>query len=592
MLKLFSFTKKDEDIKLKQLFNQVFQLLQGLLYKQAAIELEKLNSFSIDIKPNLDQFFEDIKRTGSLESILTVGIVVQRYRKQDKELANYLGNVARQVDNDSQAIEFYTYALQIDSSFTFALYNYAATKAKVNKYDQEIAQALTPFLKKEFIYPPFWEEANTETSFIETINLEIELVKEQDKATMLEVLSAQHVQAMGDPDEANKITKKMEAISKQPLEITRKDQIQMIEQQLSHKEERSEAWNIFSLNLSLLYLKERQYGNALAIISTIVTDRKVRAFFSYSPILYAICLYKTQNTKTAIELLYQFLNENPYNRYAFINLGKLYLMEKKWLNAFKYLLIGANLLEISGGIYLTKELEEKADSAVEQGNLPVAISYYEIIANETKAPQSWLKLAKTLEANQQTRESLEAVQKGLAIKADDPNLQEYAQTRYSTLMEEGTKAFRARKSQVALSLFSLALELFTTKAVLQKIISVYNAKNNESEIQHLTNLYDKLTADLLKERKQKQYHEYHMQAQTFLGQNNFVAAIEPLTNALEIHPTKKILSLLIDIYKRLHDQEGLDALIEKWNHLQDQQEQQKKLDIAKRQELKAANDND
>ena len=131
------------------------KLLSEKFYNGAMIEFDKAMELSPEmVYPRLVEELSNAAASGDLQSALSIGLNLIKERNDDYELANKLGNYARELGDYKQAEGLYKTALKYKKDYAKAFYNLAACQARVNIYDEAVGSAIAKFDKvSDYVLP-------------------------------------------------------------------------------------------------------------------------------------------------------------------------------------------------------------------------------------------------------------------------------------------------------------------------------------------------------------------------------------------------------------------------------------------------------
>ena len=200
------------------------KLMSEKFYNGAMIEFDKAMELDPEIVyPKLVEELSNAAASGDLQSALSIGLNLIKEKNEDFELANKLGNYARELGDYKQAEGLYKTALKVKRGYQRAFYNLAASQARVNIYDDAVPSAIAKFEKVEsYVLPEYLGEEKLIETLTEKVGLEKkESVKEKlqeltvERDRMVEEGSA--VEAKGIDHEIKKLKEQADKVLPEDL---------------------------------------------------------------------------------------------------------------------------------------------------------------------------------------------------------------------------------------------------------------------------------------------------------------------------------------------------------------------------------------
>ena len=149
------FSSKDPNKEVNSILERGKSLLEKNFYDWAAVEFNK----AMELNPKLaadtvTKLFQEMQGGGNLDGIISLGIIVLKMDPTNTELTNLLGNNYRKKQDWKRANNMYKLCLKHDPDFTNAIYNQAATIAKIKIADGNAVSAIGEFEKMtDFVLP-------------------------------------------------------------------------------------------------------------------------------------------------------------------------------------------------------------------------------------------------------------------------------------------------------------------------------------------------------------------------------------------------------------------------------------------------------
>ncbi|NQU65199.1 MAG: tetratricopeptide repeat protein [SAR324 cluster bacterium] len=587
MLKGF-FQSKEEKIRIRvaQHILDGMTYLSQKFYNGAMIEFDKAMELNpTEVYPRLVEELSNAAASGELESALAIGLNLFKKNSEDYELANKLGNYARELKDFKQANGLYKAALKVNKNYEMAFYNLAASMAKVDIFDEAVKSALEKFDTVDgFILPSYIGIGGSSAeNLIESMTKQIidqKELKYKDKFQDLTIERDSLIES-GNNLEANGIETRLKKL-KDDLEKVSEDEI-IVAFKADIKDD-PENTKIHKFNLALFTLKNKKPDEALAAVEGLDPTE-----FETLELVKAICTEQKGFIDDAILKLVQLLGKNEYNRYHNVNLGLMYRKSKKKFLATKYLVKTAALLEKSSGIYSMRDLLKLAEESFAQGNLKKALNYFTIASTEVPTPQIWNNIGSINVELKKYDDAVEAFRKMAQLDPESRAADSKIREIHDYYVEKGEKLFLDHKFKPAVDYYHKALGVLRLPETLKQTADVYKQLNNSEKEKELLEEWQKLM-DEQKERDQEQHRQKMiLKGKTFLKQKNYLKAIEIFEAVLRLKLDRNIFTQLAALYKGLKKRNELAELEQRWEKMVLHDEKMRKFE--KDEERKSQADN-
>ncbi len=566
------FQSKEDKIRAKidEHLAEGMKLMSEKFYNGAMIEFDKAMELDPEIVyPKLVEELSNAAASGDLQSALSIGLNLIKEKNEDFELANKLGNYARELGDYKQAEGLYKTALKVKRGYQKAFYNLAASQARVNIYDDAVPSAISKFEKVEnYVLPEYLGEEK----LIDTLT---EKVGQEKKASVKEKLQELTVERdrmieEGSAVEAKGIDLEIKKLKENADKVLPEEILSEFDKMAA---EDSENGNDHLYNKVLFAVKNKLANVALETIGKLsVKDYETLG------LLQAIALEQKGKREEAVSRMIKLLGKNEFNRYNNVNLGLMYRRLNKTFLATKYLIKTAVLLEKSNGIYSMKELVKEADECYETGNLKKALNYYTIAVTEIPTPRIWDQIGTIYIERKKYDEAVEAFRR---LKELDPNseigdsklmeIHNYYVEKADVLMDE-------RKFKPAADYLHKALGVLRLPDTLKKTASVYKQLNvPEKEKELLKEYQEILDAEKDKEQEEKR-QVLILQGKQELGKKNYLKAIEIYESILRMKVDRKVFLQLAALYKGLKKMDNLNDLERRWEKMVAHEEKMKQFE--------------
>lgn len=553
--------------------------LREKFYNRAMIEFDKAMALNkTDVYPRIKKELDEAAATGQLEAALSLGMNLIKGNHGDYELANKLGNFARELKNYSQAESLYKLALKANKNYQPAFYNLAASMARVDKYDDAVQSSLESFDGiDDYIYPDFIGEPK----LIESMTQQLTEEKETYRAEKLQELelAKEQKESQGYAVEAKDLDLEIRKIKDEPRAAQPKDIVDEFKRLVEEDPENAKD-HIFNLAVYSLMndlLEETQ--EALTRIS--VSD------FEYVDLLKALLKAKKGDQEGAITEINRLMGDNEFNRYYNVNLGLLYKRQGKRFVMAKYLIKTAALLEKSGGIYSMKELVRRAHEAYDNGSFKKALSYYQIASSEIPDPKLWERLGGLYV---QLKKYDDAVKAFRTLKELDPNSplgDEKLKEVHDYYFEKGKGLLDDRKFKPAADYFHKALGVLRLPETVKTAAIVYGQLKQHDKEEQLLEEYQNLVQAEKNKEMEVERQKLIQEGKAWMAKKNYLKAIQAYESALRMKVDKSVFLQLAALYKGLKKNGELQDLVARWEKMVEHEEKMKQYEKEKERQMNA-----
>ncbi len=533
--------------------------LSQKFYNGAMIEFDKAMELNPDeVYPRLVEELSNAAASGDLQSALAIGLNLFKKNNSDYELANKLGNYAREMKDYKQANGLYKAALKVNKNYETAFYNLAASQAKVDIFDDAVKSALEKFDTAEgYILPGYVGEDN----LIETMMTQVEDQKQVEYKEKTQDLTIERDKLVesGNSVEAKGVDLKIKSLKDNLNKVLDEDLIEAFRREIAEDPDNNK---VHKYNLALFALHSKKPDVALEAV-----DGLLESDYEAVELIKVIALEQKGFSDEAIRKLVQLLGKNEFNRYHNVNLGLMYRKRKKRFLATKYLVKTASLLEKSSGIYSMRDLLLAADESYEQGNLKKALNYYKIAATEVPSPDIWNKIGSINVEQKKYDEAVEAFRQMSMMdpksKAADSKIREI----HDYYVEKGEVLFHDRKFKPSVDYYHKALGVLRLPDTLKQTADVYKQLNNSEKEKELLEEWQKI----MDEEKAKEQEEHRqkmiMKGKAFMKQKNYIKAIETFEAVLRMKVDRQIFMQLAALYKGLKKNNDLVDLEQRFENM-------------------------
>lgn len=564
------FQSKEDKIRAKidEHLAEGMKLMSEKFYNGAMIEFDKAMALNPEyVYPRLVEELSNSAASGDLQSALSIGLNLIKENNSDYELANKLGNYARELGDFKQAEGLYKTALKVNKGYERAFYNLAASQARVNIYDDAIVSALSKFDSVDgYILPDY---LNGE-KLIETMSAEILEAKKADYKEKVQELTVKRDELIeeGSNLEAKGVDAEINKLKENADKVLPEDLFAAFDKKAEDDPDNAKS-HLF--DKTLYALRSRNPDTAMETIGKLSSKD-----FDNLELLRSIALEEKGKREEAISRMIKLLGKNEFNRYNNVNLGLMYRRARKKFLSTKYLIKTAALLDKSNGIYSMKELIKEADSCYEAGNLKKALNFYLIAATELPSPRIWNQIGTIYVERKKYDEAVEAYRKLLAMdpksEIGDSKLLEI----HNYYVDKADTLLNDRKFKPASDYLRKALGVKRLPETLKKAASVFKQLNLPEKEKEMLNEYKKIIEEEKAREQEEVRQKMIVKAKQQMSQKNYMKAADTLEAVLRMKVDRNIFMQLAALYKGLKKKDKLDDLEYRWANMVAHEEKMKR----------------
>ncbi len=555
------FQSKEEKIRIKieEHLTEGMKLMSEKFYNGAMIEFDKAMELNPDVVyPRLVEELSNAAASGELQSALAIGLNLIKEKNEDYELANKLGNYARELEDYKQAEGLYKTALKVNRGYTKAFYNLAASQARVKIFDDAVQSAVSKFDNvSDYILPEYLGEEKLLEKMTEKVTLE-KKAKVKEKLQELTVNRDKMIEE-GSAVEAKGIDLEIKKLQESADKVDPADFIEEFDRLIKEDAE-NEKDHLFN---KVLYTVENKLPDvALEAISKLsIKD------FETIGMLKALALEQKGKREEAVSSLIKLLGKNEFNRYNNVNLGLMYKRARKKFLATKYLIKTAALLEKSNGIYSMKELIKEADECYESGSIKKALNYYTIAVTEVPTPRLWDQIGTIYIERKKYDDAVEAFRNLLELdpksEIGDSKLLEI----HNYYVEKADTLLNDRKFKPASDYLHKALGVIRLPDTVKKAASVYKQLNLPEKEKELLKEYQTMMDEEKAKEQEVKRQELIAKGKQQLAKKDYRSSIATFEAVLRMKVDKKIFLQLAALYKGLKKRDDLADLEKRWESM-------------------------
>ncbi len=551
ILKKF-FSTDDPKKELNSILERGKSLLEKNFYDWAAVEFNK----ALELDPKLaaetvTKLFQEMQGGGNPDGIISLGVNVLKTDPKNVELANLLGNTYRKKHNWNQAKNMYKLCLKHDPDFKNAIYNLAATNAKIEIADGNAVSAIAEFEKMtDFVLPDIQEGLENLVKMQQHFTLDADEESEQQTEDVKEgneIKEGTKVSAdknvKEDTNTGEKADKKAdeEEIEAEGNSIDSEQTFNYIISNLeAESEEESKA--CFSLGIHCLQTMEGEI--AKNVFKRLLMREKdnvdLRCFL-------VLAISIEGDIDNAIKTFQSILVRNPNHRYSTVNLGLLYkrkgMIQKSRVSFFTTF----KLLERSQGNYNIDACLQDADKLFEENRTKKALEIYEPLVPEITSQELLIRIAKLNVDDNSWDEAFELYRRILRKNRQNKEAREGIKTVHTAYLTAAENYLKKNDPKNAAVVIDKALNIAVSKKLLQKAINLNHLLENENRAFELE--------QMLKSYQNKEI-QVEVQAKISLAEEaekngKYKSAVRYYEEAIKLDPQNSTLKKLVDLCVRI-----------------------------------------
>ena len=546
------FSTDDPKKELNSILERGKSLLEKNFYDWAAVEFNK----ALELDPKLaaetvTKLFQEMQGGGNPDGIISLGVNVLKTDPKNVELANLLGNTYRKKHNWNQAKNMYKLCLKHDPDFKNAIYNLAATNAKIEIADGNAVSAIAEFEKMtDFVLPDIQEGLENLVKMQQHFTLDADEESEQQTEDVKEgneIKEGTKVSAdknvKEDTNTGEKADKKAgeEEIESEGNSIDSEQTFNYIISNLeAESEEESKA--CFSLGIHCLQTMEGEIAKNVfkRLLMREKNNVDLRCFL-------VLAISIEGDIDNAIKTFQSILVRNPNHRYSTVNLGLLYkrkgMIQKSRVSFFTTF----KLLERSQGNYNIDACLQDADKLFEENRTKKALEIYEPLVPEITSQELLIRIAKLNVDDNSWDEAFELYRRILRKNRQNKEAREGIKTVHTAYLTAAENYLKKNDPKNAAVLIDKALNIAVSKKLLQKAINLNHLLENENRAFELE--------QMLKSYQNKEI-QVEVQAKISLAEEaekngKYKSAVRYYEEAIKLDPQNSTLKKLVDLCVRI-----------------------------------------
>mgnify|MGYP001330359023 FL=1 len=546
------FSTDDPKKELNSILERGKSLLEKNFYEWAAVEFNK----ALELDPKLaaetvTKLFQEMQGGGNPDGIISLGVNVLKTDPKNVELANLLGNTYRKKHNWNQAKNMYKLCLKHDPDFKNAIYNLAATNAKIEIADGNAVSAIAEFEKMtDFVLPDIQDGLENLVEMQQHFTLDADEEREQQTEDVKEgneikegtkVSSDKNVKE--DTNTSEKSDKKADE-KEIEAEGNSIDSEQTFNYIISNLEAESEEESKACFRLGIHCLQTMEGEIAKNVFKRLLMREKnnvdLRCFL-------VLAISIEGDIDNAIKTFQSILVRNPNHRYSTVNLGLLYkrkgMIQKSRVSFFTTF----KLLERSQGNYNIDTCLQDADKFFEENRSKKALEIYEPLVPEITSQELLIRIAKLNADNNFWDEAFELYRRILRINRQNKEAREGIKTVHTAYLTAAENYLKKNDPKNAALVIDKALNIAVSKKLLQKAINLNHLLENENRAFELEQML-----------KSYQNKEIQVEVQTKISlaeeaekNGKYKSAVRYYEEAIKLDPQNSTLKKLVDLCVRI-----------------------------------------
>ncbi len=535
-------------------------LLEKNFYEWATVEFNK----ALALNPKLaaetvTKLFQEMQGSGNPDGTISLGTIALKMDPKNVDLANQLGNTYRKKQDWNHAKNMYLHCLKYHPDYKNAVYNLAATTAKVEVADGMAISAIDEFENmKDFVLPDIEEGmgilVEMQTNFaVDTVEVNQEQSPDENNETI--------VIPEKEAKEDNNIKIKTDTDTDDKDDLDSIDAVQTFKYITSNLEAESlqEKEAIFTLGIYCLKNNETKIAQ-YSLKRLLMRDKEnvdLRCF-----LVLAISIDGKINE--AIESFQSILGRNPNHRYTNVNMGILLRRKGKIQQSRVSFFTTYRLLERSQGDYDIKACLENADKLFNNNQKKKALEIYEPLISEITSEVLLHRIAKLYLDKKLLDGALEVYKRILRKNRQNKEAREGIKSIHTAYLIESENFLKKNDKINAAVKIEKALKIAASINLIQKAISINLLLKNENRVVEL----EEMLKDFKRKEIQSKVQEKINKAEEAEKRNDYKGAIRYFQEAIKIEPQNSTLKKLIDLCVRINRPDLTEKITDWFNKYQ------------------------
>ena len=560
-------------------------LLEKNFYEWATVEFNK----ALALNPKLaaetvTKLFQEMQGSGNPDGTISLGTIVLKMDPKNVDLANQLGNTYRKKQDWNHAKNMYLHCLKYDPDYKNAVYNLAATTAKVEVADGMAISAIDEFEKMtDFVLPDIEDGmgklVEMQTNFADDT---VELNQVQSPENKDETKVIPEKEEKEDDNEKVKVDTDGDDDDDDKDDLDSIDAVQTFKYITSNLEAESlqEKEAIFTLGIYCLKNNETKIAQ-YSLKRLLMRDKEnvdLRCF-----LVLAISL--DGNINDEIKTLQSILGRNPNHRYTNVNMGILLRRKGKIQQSRVSFFTTFRLLERSQGDYDIKACLENAEKLFNDNLEKKALEIYEPLISEITSEVLLHRIAKLYLDKKLLDDALEIYKRIFRKNRQNKEAREGIKSIHTAYLIESENFLKKNDKINAAVKIEKALKIAAGINLIQKAISINLLLKNENRVVEL----EEMLKDIKRKEIQSKVQEKINKAEEAEKKTDYKGAIRYFQEAIKIEPQNSTLKKLIDLCAHINRPDLTEKITDWFNKYQHSLLEKEKKQA--REELKQSKNN-
>ena len=560
-------------------------LLEKNFYEWATVEFNK----ALALNPKLaaetvTKLFQEMQGSGNPDGTISLGTIVLKMDPKNVDLANQLGNTYRKKQDWNHAKNMYLHCLKYDPDYKNAVYNLAATTAKVEVADGMAISAIDEFEKMtDFVLPDIEDGmgklVEMQTNFADDT---VELNQVQSPENKDEIKVIPEKEEKEDDNEKVKVDTDGDDDDDDKGDLDSIDAVQTFKYITSNLEAGSteERNAVFTLGIYCLKNNETKIAQ-YSLKRLLMRDKEnvdLRCF-----LVLAISL--DGNINDEIKTLQSILGRNPNHRYTNVNMGILLRRKGKIQQSRVSFFTTFRLLERSQGDYDIKACLENAEKLFNDNLEKKALEIYEPLISEITSEVLLHRIAKLYLDKNLLDDALEIYKRIFRKNRQNKEAREGIKSIHAAYLIESENFLKKNDKINAAVKIEKALKIAAGTNLIQKAISINMLLKNENRVVEL----EEMLKDIKRKEIQSKVQEKISQAEEAETRADYKGAIRYFQEAIKIEPQNSTLKKLIDLCAHINRPDLTEKITDWFNKYQHSLLEKEKKQA--REELKQSKNN-
>ena len=543
-------------------------LLEKNFYEWATVEFNK----ALALNPKLaaetvTKLFQEMQGSGNPDGTISLGTIVLKMDPKNVDLANQLGNIYRKKQDWNHAKNMYLHCLKYDPDYKNAVYNLAATTAKVEVADGMAISAIDEFEKMtDFVLPDIEDGigklVEMQKNFADdTVELnQVQSPENKDETKVMPEKEEKEddnekvkVDTDGDDGDGDENDDSDDSDSINPS--------QTFEYITSNLEAGSTEERTAVFTLGIYCLKNNEGKIAKSSLKRLLMRDKENVDLRCFLVL-AISL--DGNINDEIKTLQSILGRNPNHRYTNVNMGIMLRRKGKIQQSRVSFFTTFRLLERSQGDYDIKICLENAEKLFNDNLEKKALEIYEPLISEITSEVLLHRIAKLYLDKKLLDGALEVYKRILRKNRQNKEAREGIKSIHTAYLIESENFLKKNDKINAAVKIEKALKIAASINLIQKAISINLLLKNENRVVEL----EEMLKDIKRKEIQSKVQEKINKAEEAEKRNDYKGAIRYFQEAIKIEPQNSTLKKLIDLCVRINRPDLTEKITDWFNKYQ------------------------